>query len=335
MAAFVRKKLSQLLDVLITGPTNGQALVYDTASGKWKNGTATGSGSVAVTDGVETVSPASQLGFDGDLFVVSDAGSGHATVTMNNVVKTLDVDATVTDSSDNSGLIVENVGDAGRELTIAPQNLMMSLRRTGVKTGNYTAHQGQLVPVDTSSGNVTVTLPDSTGIYDQAIVAVKMIGQASSHTVTIATAGSDVLNKTGGPTSVALTALNQVMFFHCDEGSAVWTVIAEAGAPSSTTVTVNTQTASYTLVLADAGLVVEMNVGSANNLTVPPNSSVAFPIGTVIELSQVGAGLTTVVAGAGVTIDSLAGSLALAGQYAAAALRKRATNEWVLVGGLA
>ena len=39
----------------------------------------------------------------------------------------------------------------------------------------------------------------------------------------------------------------------------------------------NVQTASYTLVAADAGKAVEMDVASANTLTVPPNSSVAFP----------------------------------------------------------
>lgn len=97
----------------------------------------------------------------------------------------------------------------------------------------------------------------------------------------------------------------------------------------------NTQTASYTLVLGDAAKAVEMNVASANNLTVPPNSSVAFPVGTVIEVLQYGAGQTTVVAGAGVTIRSPGGKLKLAAQYGAAALRKRATDEWVLEGNLA
>ena len=99
----------------------------------------------------------------------------------------------------------------------------------------------------------------------------------------------------------------------------------------ATTVTANTQTASYTLVLADAGRVVEMNVASANNLTVPPNSSVAFPVGTVIEVYQYGAGATTVVAGAGVTVLS-PDTLVLDGQYATVTLRKRATDEWTLDG---
>lgn len=97
----------------------------------------------------------------------------------------------------------------------------------------------------------------------------------------------------------------------------------------------NTQAASYTLILADAGKVVEMNVAAANTLTVPPNSAVAFPVGTVIEVYQMGAGATTIVAGTGVTIRSAGGSLALRTQYATASLRKRSTDAWVLAGDLA
>src|SRR5664279_2526037 len=42
-------------------------------------------------------------------------------------------------------------------------------------------------------------------------------------------------------------------------------------------VVVNHRTASYTLVLTDAGTLVEMDVASANTLTVPLNASVAVP----------------------------------------------------------
>lgn len=100
-------------------------------------------------------------------------------------------------------------------------------------------------------------------------------------------------------------------------------------------VAVNTQTASYTLVLADGSKVIEMNVAGANNLTVPPNSSVAFPTGTIIEVHQYGAGQVTFVPGAGVTIRSPSSKLKLTGQYSSAGLRKRATDEWVLAGDLA
>lgn len=101
-----------------------------------------------------------------------------------------------------------------------------------------------------------------------------------------------------------------------------------------TTITANTQTASYVLVLTDAGKAVEMNVASANTLTVPPNSSVAFPVGTVLEVHQYGAGQTTVTPGSGVTLRAHGGALKTAAQYAVVSLRKRATDEWVVAGDL-
>jgi hypothetical protein len=88
------------------------------------------------------------------------------------------------------------------------------------------------------------------------------------------------------------------------------------------------------LVLADKAKVVEMNVASANNLTGPLNATVAFPVGTQIHIVQTGSGQTTVVATAGVTINS-ATTLKMRAQWAAATLIKRAENTWVLLGDLA
>ena len=93
------------------------------------------------------------------------------------------------------------------------------------------------------------------------------------------------------------------------------------------------QTASYTLVLADASKLVEVSNASANNLTVPLNSSVAFPVGTQINILQTGAGQITVVATGGVTINATPG-LKLRAQWSSATLIKRATDTWVLIGDL-
>lgn len=97
--------------------------------------------------------------------------------------------------------------------------------------------------------------------------------------------------------------------------------------------TINAQTDSYTLVLADAFKLVTMNKGSANNLTVPLNSSVAFSVGTRIDIAQIGAGQTTVVATGGVTINATPG-LKLRAQYSGASLVKTATDTWLLFGDL-
>jgi hypothetical protein len=97
----------------------------------------------------------------------------------------------------------------------------------------------------------------------------------------------------------------------------------------------NRQTASYTLVLGDADKLVEVNNASANNLTVPLNSSVAFATGTQILLAQYGAGQTTIVATSGVTIRSNGAKLKLNAQYSGATLIKIGENEWYLFGDIA
>jgi len=95
----------------------------------------------------------------------------------------------------------------------------------------------------------------------------------------------------------------------------------------------NAQAANYTLVLADRNKIVEMNVETANTLTVPPNSTVSFAVGTHITIIQTGAGQTTLTEGAGVTINATPGKKMRA-QWSGATLIKRATDTWVLIGDL-
>jgi hypothetical protein len=94
---------------------------------------------------------------------------------------------------------------------------------------------------------------------------------------------------------------------------------------------VNTQAASYTLFLTDAGKIIEMSVSTTNTLTIPPFAAVAFPVGTMLEVVSVGTGQTTLVAGAGVTLLTAQG-LALRAQYSVAQLYCRAQDIWVVNG---
>jgi hypothetical protein len=97
-------------------------------------------------------------------------------------------------------------------------------------------------------------------------------------------------------------------------------------------ITANRQTASYTLVAGDADKLVEMNVASANNLTVPAST---FSAGTQILLAQYGAGQTTIVAGSGMTIRSNGGKLKLSAQYSGATLVFISGTEAYLFGDIA
>jgi len=96
-----------------------------------------------------------------------------------------------------------------------------------------------------------------------------------------------------------------------------------------------TYTASLTtLQLSDAGKLLKLNVGSANDLRIPAESLVNFPIGTQILLIQYGTGQTTVTTSGGVTLRSSGSKTKLSAQYAEASLIKIGSDEWALAGDI-
>ena len=99
---------------------------------------------------------------------------------------------------------------------------------------------------------------------------------------------------------------------------------------------VNSQVGTaYTLALTDANDVVEMNNAAANVLTIPTNAAVAFAVGTVISISMTGAGVTTITADTGVTLNGTSGgSEAMANIYDGVSIYKRATDIWIIQGAI-
>jgi len=108
-----------------------------------------------------------------------------------------------------------------------------------------------------------------------------------------------------------------------------------------TSFTVGTaNTSDYTAVLADQYQVLElMNKATAIAFKIPTNASVAFPIGTVITVLNIGAGVCTISAvTSGTTTILSAGGTAAAptlAQYKSAACIKTGTDTWYVVGGIA
>ena len=104
--------------------------------------------------------------------------------------------------------------------------------------------------------------------------------------------------------------------------------------------TTSTQTADYTPVLADQyQTLVLMNKSTAVNFNIPTNASVAYPVGTVITVLSIGAGITTIkAASSGTTTVLSAGATAAQptlAQYKSAACIKTATDTWYVVGAIA
>ena len=134
-----------------------------------------------------------------------------------------------------------------------------------------------------------------------------------------------------GTTGVTQSALN-------NSTKLATTAYADAAvaAAKAAGVTVNAQSSSvsaYTAVLGDANNLVTMSDASASTFTVPPNSSVAFPVGAVLTVIQYGAGQITLTAGAGVTFYNPS-SLTTRAQYSTVSVVQVSANTWVAGGDL-
>jgi len=104
----------------------------------------------------------------------------------------------------------------------------------------------------------------------------------------------------------------------------------------------NAQTGTtYTFVLADAdNKLVTASNAAAQTFSIPTNANVAFPIGTQINLIQLGAGQVTVnaVTSGTTTIVSTGATAATPkcrAQYSAMTLIKRDTDSWYAIGDIA
>jgi hypothetical protein len=101
---------------------------------------------------------------------------------------------------------------------------------------------------------------------------------------------------------------------------------------------INAQTGTtYTTVLADNGKLVTQSNASAITTTIPPNSSVAYPVGAQLNFAQYGAGQVTFAQGAGVTIVSTGATASapkLRAQYSTATAIQTSADNWIVVGDI-
>ena len=104
----------------------------------------------------------------------------------------------------------------------------------------------------------------------------------------------------------------------------------------------NAQTGTtYTFVLADAqNKLVTLSNAASIAVSIPTNASVAFPIGTQLNIIQIGAGQVTVSAATPgtttvVSTGATSASPKCRAQYSAMTLIKRDTDSWYAVGDIA
>jgi hypothetical protein len=117
-------------------------------------------------------------------------------------------------------------------------------------------------------------------------------------------------------------------------------VLSAAGVNGLVAFTLNAQTGTtYTALSTDQyQVLVTMSNASANAFKIPTNASVAFPVGTVITVLNIGAGLCTISAvTSGTTTVLSAGATAASptvAQYKSAACIKTGTDTWYIVGAV-
>jgi hypothetical protein len=208
--------------------------------------------------------------------------------------------------------------------------------------GLITAASGNAViaPAGTLSGatlasNVLASSLTSVGTITSGTWNGTTIAVANGGTGLATLTAHDVLigNGTGAVTLVSPSTAGLVLTSNGTSADPSFTA-----APTSGIRTINAQTGTtYTFVLTDGSNnsnnpLVTFSNASTQTVTVPPNSGVAFPVGTQIDVMQQGAGKVTFAAGAGVTINSQGGLLSIGAQYVGVSLIQTAANTWTLVG---
>jgi len=97
------------------------------------------------------------------------------------------------------------------------------LTATPSKTAAYTASPGDYVVCNTNTvGAFTVTLP--TAPADKSRIAVTLVVQAATNAITIASGGTDVFRKAGGPVTLTLSLLHQRVDLAYTASTAIWNV---------------------------------------------------------------------------------------------------------------
>lgn len=284
------------------------------------------------------------VGLPDDVTIAGDLTVNGDTTTVNTATLSVE-DPLIKLANGNNSSDSLDVGFYGLYDTSGSQDLFAGLFRDANDSGKFKLFKDlQAEPTTTvntsGTGYAVATLVAN---LEGTIQTAAQTNITSLGTLTTLTVDSIIINGTNiGHTSdtdaIAIAADGVVTFSQVPVLPADTIETADiqdnAVTPAKIAGAVNEQTGTaYTSVIGDAFKTVTMSNGSANLLTIPPNSSVAYAIGDRIDVVMLGSGTTSIQGGTGVTLNAVStGTVAIAAQFAAVSCLKIATDTWVAMG---